>query len=110
MNSYAEQARKKLGQIATAMLGGTISFIEGARSICGLRLGSGLESDPDILMFVGIDDRTDALPMGEVREHWAPEALLKLQPEIENAEKWARECGLAACQRLALRFGSGESE
>ena len=36
----------------------------------------------------------------------ALEALAKLQPKIDSAEKWAQEIGRAKCQRLIDRFGA----
>jgi hypothetical protein len=98
-------ARREIGKTAKAMLSGVTSFIEGARTLAGLRFSAGLERDPDLTVFVAIDSETDALPMGDVRKLWNPDALAKLQPEIDRAEAWAREGGLEACERLAQRFG-----
>jgi hypothetical protein len=70
-----------------------------------LRFAGELDNDPDLLLFTGIDSETDALPMGADRIHWAHEALEKLKPEIEAAEKWAQELGRPTCQRLIDRFG-----
>ena len=89
------------------MLGGALSFIEGARLICRLRGRAGLsDSDPDIVAFIAIESETDTLPMGDARQHWAPQALAKLQPEINSAEAWAREVGRGDCQRLVDRLGA----
>jgi hypothetical protein len=43
--------------------------------------------------------------VGEVRKLWSDSALRKLQPEIESAERWAREIATEACVRLVKRFG-----
>jgi hypothetical protein len=101
----AENARRDIAQAARDMLSGALSFIEGARLINRLRWTAKLaDFDPDILPFVGIDSETDALPIGNVRQHWAPEALAKLQPEIERAEEWAQNFGRSKCQQLIDRF------
>jgi hypothetical protein len=105
-SSDASEAQQKIAETARDMLSGAMSFIEGARLINRLRWAAELaEFDPDILPFIGIDSETDALPLGEVRKHWAPEALAKLQPEIERLEKWARDFGRLNCQNLIDRFG-----
>jgi hypothetical protein len=46
------------------------------------------------------------LPVGEVRKHWATEALQRLEPEIEDATQWAKQFASAACASLLARFGS----
>jgi hypothetical protein len=87
------------------MLGGHMTFIEGARRISALRSEAKLHDfDPDILPFIAIDSETDALPLGEVRKLWASDALARLQPEIDKAERWAREVGCSSCQQLVNRF------
>jgi hypothetical protein len=65
--------------------------------------------DRDMVAFVLIDSETDTLPLGDVRQYWQPEALAKLQPEIERSEQWARETGWAECQSLIRRF-SGNTQ
>jgi hypothetical protein len=100
-----EQARIRLAQCALAILSGTISFVEGARQITALRTQAKLDDfDPDIIPFVVIDSETDALPLGQVRALWASDALAKLQPEIDAAEKWARDTGIKYCLSLVERF------
>jgi hypothetical protein len=105
--AYIEQARRTIAETARAMLAGRMSFIEGARALVRLRWAAELpQFDDDIMPFVGIDSQTDALPLGRVREHWAPASLEKLQPEIDEAERWAKEFGEAACRKLVERFSS----
>jgi hypothetical protein len=91
--SVTKETHVLIAQHARAMLDGKLSFIEGARKIAGARFAAGLDHDPDILVFAAIESDTDALPIGQVRESWQAEALAKAQPEIERAEKWAREMG-----------------
>lgn len=100
-----EEVRFEIGKTAKAMLAGTTSFIEGARRIWELGFTAGLDGDADFEAFVLIESETDALPFGELRRMWNAEALAKLQPEIDRAEAWARDVGMAACERLAQRFG-----
>jgi hypothetical protein len=106
-----EDARRQVVETVRAMLEGRLSFIEGTRRIGRLRFYVDLpEFDPDLTCFVAIDSETDALPFGDVRQHWQPAALAKLQPEIERSEQWARETGWAACELLIARFtGNAQS-
>jgi hypothetical protein len=97
--------QRKIAETAGEMLAGTPSFIEGARRINGLRVKAQLlDFDPDIAPFIAIDSETDALPLGSVRKLWKPEALKKLQPEIERLERWAGQHGRLSCQKLIERF------
>ncbi len=86
------------------MLSGSLSYIEGARKLTRSRFAADLENDSDLIPFVVIDSEADAFPFGPVREHWHPEALVKLQPEIERSEAWAGQLGRLAAERLATRF------
>jgi hypothetical protein len=103
----ATAARHKIAATAAKMLNGSLSFIEGTREVLALSSLAKLDQfDPDILPFVGAYSETDALPLGEVRELWAPDALEKLKPEFERKERWARELCQEACSRLVKRFGT----
>jgi hypothetical protein len=94
-------------EIARAMLAGALSFLEGARSIVALYRDAGLAHlDKDIVPFVVVDSETDALPLGAQRLNWQPEALAKLQPEIDRWEAFARRDLLEACKTLIDRFGA----
>jgi hypothetical protein len=108
MSAVHKKSKKavRLLIVSTArdMCEGRISFIEGAREILSLAHAIGLSDDPDIVAFVAVDSETDALPMGSVRNLWQPEALEKLQPEIERAETWARDTCLKQCQALIARL------
>jgi hypothetical protein len=89
------------------MLSGELGVIEGSRRLCQLRSGvSSLDQDPDFILFVGIESDTDHLPVGEVRELWAPDALSRLAPQIQAAEDHWRQSAFIAAQRLLDRFGS----
>ncbi len=105
MTARAMQSRQKIVKIATEMLAGSLSFIEGARQIVQLQFAAELSDDPDIRPLIGIDSETDALPLDpEIRKHWASDALEKLKPEIDKAETWARQVGTPHCEHLIARF------
>jgi hypothetical protein len=105
---YVENVRREIARIARSMLRGEISFIEGARRISARRLSAELCDDPDIEAFVLIDSETESIPIGDAaRRLWAPEALAKLEPDIERSQKWASEVGRQKCLNLVNRFGTG---
>jgi hypothetical protein len=92
--------------IAERVLRGELDFVTGARLLVDLRGSVGVPSDdPDLLTFIGIDSETDALPIGPVRERWAPEALAEKADAIDRAQRWAREYGEDAFRNLISRFG-----
>jgi hypothetical protein len=58
---------------ASRLIAGRISFVEGVRTLVGLRtLVSPLDQDPDFMLFVAIDSESDHLPGREQRQHWPP--------------------------------------
>ena len=63
-----------------------------------------MDRDEDFLMFVGIESATDHLPVGEVRKHWAADALVLKDAEIKEAEAFRRDLALKAAQNLILRY------
>jgi hypothetical protein len=102
-----QKARREIVDAAGRMLAGSLSYVEGARLVVRLHWDAEIDQfDPDILPFVGIDSETDALPLGTFRMGWSPEALGKLQPEIDRAEEWAPKYARAHCEALVRRFGS----
>src|SRR5262245_46979328 len=100
------EARRLILESAKDVLSGTISPIEGARNIARTRFDARLESDPDILRFVGIDSETDALPIGTDRIHWQTQALAQLQGEIDKSQARARDAVATYCQSLLSRSAS----
>jgi len=104
---FVETARRRIAETARQMMRGDISFIDGARRIDRLRSSAELAaSDTDIIPFIAIESETDALPNGDDSQYWAPDALMRLKPEIDSAEKWAQDIGTAAVNRLIERFGT----
>ncbi len=103
--SYVATVRERVVATARSMVDGSFSFLEGARTLSALRHDAAVrEDDSDFMTFVAIDSETDDLPIGAIRQHWSQEALDKLDPEIKEAEEWARKVGLEACESLIRRF------
>ena len=96
---------QRVVEVASAILRGELGVIEGSRLLHSLQFEvSSLDHDPDFIPFVGIHSETDHLPIGEVRQLWAPEALVRLAPEIQAAEDKWRQRAFTAAQRLLDRF------
>lgn len=105
---YVANVKSRIGEIARAMIGGELSFLEGARKLVDLRHAAGIsDEDVDFMVFVVIESDTDDLPLGEIRNFWLQSALSNLNTEIDDAESWARKIGFSACESLAKRFDSG---
>ncbi len=91
--------------MASRMLAGSLSYLEGTRRICTLSSAADLSDDPDFSPFVAVDSGSDMFPVDpDVRKLWSAEALEKLQPEIDATEKWAREALEKPCHVLVGRF------
>ena len=104
-------AEQRVVTVASAMLRGELGVIEGSQLLCTLwPLVSSLHRDPDFLTFVAIDSETDHLPVGDVRRHWAPDALVIKDKEIRAAEAFYRDLAFAGCERLLARFGSSAED
>jgi hypothetical protein len=102
----ADTKEQKVAQIARDILDGRIGIIEGAREIrrfCGGHLGFD-ERDLDLNTFVAIDSETDDLPIGDVRQYWAPDALAQKDAEIARCEAIYREPAFRAASHLITRF------
>src|SRR4051812_7924138 len=97
--------QQRIVDVASAILRGELGIIEGSRQLCSLQFRvSSLDHNPDFLSFVGIDSETDHLPVGDVRRHWAADALARKDIEIRKAEAFYRDHAIAGCERLLARF------
>jgi hypothetical protein len=104
---YVLSVRREAAKIAAGILSGEVPVLEGCHSLAALRWEIEVdEQDPDFLAFAIISSEIDALPIGAVRIHWAPEALARLEPEIQSAIAWATPQALPACKSVVRRFGA----
>ncbi|MGW8392110.1 DUF2489 domain-containing protein [Pseudoduganella sp. HUAS MS19] len=102
---YVESVRLEVVETARAMLDGRLSYLLGARKLDALRHEANVnDDDADFMVFVAIASDTDDYPLGSVRELWDKQALEKLQPEIDSAERWAKEQSMSTCTKLVQRF------
>ncbi|MEM5344267.1 DUF2489 domain-containing protein [Paraburkholderia azotifigens] len=112
MNEREMMERRRLVELAHAMLDGKVSFLEGAVQVHTIknRLIGIAERDADFGVFLVIMSETDHLPLEAQRHLWAPEALARLDPELKRTEEWARSFALQACRNLIARFDPGDAE
>ena len=103
--------RGKIVAICLAILWEDMEAIPGACILTKLRydlLPDGvtgwIERDEDFDAFVGICSETDHLPIGFERRNWSAEALAEKDPEVIEAERWAKEIAKPACKKLIERF------
>jgi hypothetical protein len=100
------EARRQVVKVATEMLDGHISFLEGSTIIRGLEnyIGGITFPDVDFIVFDLIVDETDHLPLPKQQPFWQPEALERIKPEIKEKEDKARTEAAQACKNLIQRF------
>jgi len=104
---YVIDNRKKVGEITTCMLNGSVNYLEGAIELASLRFEVDVpEDDKDFLAFTGVASEIDHLPIGNIRIHWSKKSLERHEAEILSTTKWAKEVTLAECKSLAKRFNT----
>lgn len=81
-------ARQIIIEAAKGILSGSVSPVEGARTIARHSFKARLEDDSDILPFVGVASETESLPLGYERAHWQARALADLQGKIDESQAW----------------------
>lgn len=104
MRELTMDTNKKVVSVATAMLHGDISLIEGCRKISGLRYNV---SNPDHEVFLtirGVDSETDHFPIGDLRKQYAPEYLQRLDKEMEDYIARVRDNIIASCHEIIRVF------
>ena len=94
---YAVSCRAKGVAIAAGILDGSIPVMDGCRSLDRLAPEVDIPADdPDFGAFSVIHSETDNLPVGQMREHWAPAALASLETETRAAARWAEPLAIPA--------------
>jgi hypothetical protein len=104
---YVLSVRRRAVEIAVGIIAGEVPILEGCHSLAALRWEVDVDDrDPDFVTFAMISSEIDALPVGAIRAHWNPEALARLEPNIQSAIAWATPQALPACQSVVQRFGA----
>jgi hypothetical protein len=106
VNPANEQPRQRtipesqILSLAKQFLGGQLGVIAASRKLSPLRHEVEAELAEVLIVFTGIDSDTDTLPIGEVRQHWSPEALERKDREIIEVENFYRQSATEAAMRL----------
>jgi hypothetical protein len=95
---------RKIRARALDLLEGRLGVIETARAMLPLSYWTKVEGEPEFLLFRAVASDTDDLPLGDVRSHWATDALEREDLRIEAAEEFWREKALSAAARLVERY------
>lgn len=105
MESQGVAAAKRVGQVARAMLDGSLHYLVGALELEQLRHELGAyENDPDFIAFIAVKmdvesiDNTDQLLID--LDHLSQEE----SDTIEASVNWAKSISLMHCQALADRY------
>src|SRR5207248_901787 len=98
------RAQSEIVSTARSILSGAVGIVEGARRINKLGHALGVERNPDFTHFVAVDSETDHLPVGEVRRHWAADALRRTDEELRACESFYRDRTFRVCQNLIQRY------
>jgi hypothetical protein len=99
----AQDAKAKILFFAKQLLADRLGVIATSRMLSPFRYDAENEIAELLIVFAGIDSETDSLPVGAVREYWAPEALARKDTEIAEAENLYRnDATEAAISLVAL--------
>ena len=99
-------ARLELIAVSASMLAGRMHLIEGVRRLNRLRFVLHEEENPIFNAIVSAESETDRFPVGSERVHWAPEALDRMDTELEEYIADLREQVLRCCESLIQYFSN----
>ncbi|GAB1597173.1 hypothetical protein [Lysobacter claricitrinus] len=104
---YVQSVRREAAELAARVLAGEACILESSHRMYGLLGRAELpETDPVVETFRLVSSDIDRLPVGSVRQHWAPEALAELEPALASAKEWALPMVREACADVVQRFGA----
>ena len=86
---------------------GRVSIIEAARALVPLATRTRAGNTPAFQIFHAIDGETCFLPVDEVRNYWAPEALAREDITIRAAEERWRPQAIATATALVQQYAWG---
>ena len=97
------QAREAIAKSAEAMLAGDLSYIRGARHICGLFDEARIDCYVELFVtFISVSSETDIVPFGWMRDNWHPETKAEHELQWQKAENWAGRALEDACMDLIV--------
>src|SRR6266516_1936550 len=105
LNECVSSARKRVTDLAAAILSASADVLEASIQIHSLRQRLDVpEQDEDFEAFSLVVSETDTLPIGSQRQFWAEDALARKEPEMAHAREWALSVVEHACCNLIERF------
>ena len=93
---------RKARDVAQSLLDGRITVLEAARALVSLAHTDAVPDVADRRLIIAVESETDDLPVGEVRNLWAPDALKEKDIEIARAEALYRDDLLQAARRIVI--------
>ena len=103
--NQVQQLKKQLVELAENMISKRLGFLEGVRRFCNLSSNfNDSERSENFNLFIAIESETDHLPIGSVRKLWSDEALVRVDKEVEESERFYRKQVEAACQEIIKNF------
>lgn len=99
-----ESKREELVDVATAMIDGKMSLIEGTRKICSLRHAVEDRDNEIFLPIRAIESETDHFPLGLMRKNCSREYLERMDNEMQSYLAEAKDDILAACKNIVSFF------
>lgn len=99
------EAKKRIGEVASKMIDGSMNYLEGSLKLLSLREEVGAyENDPDFVAFVAVASEIHRLPIRQSHECWSVEDLECDEAEINESIEWAKEFSLDNCKSLVKRY------
>jgi len=98
------ELRRRVVETATAILEGRVCVTAGARVLSELALDLLAQREDSFVVFLGVDSETDAFPLGDVRSHWNPNALVREDASRQLYEQTVRPRVNLACGELIRRY------
>lgn len=103
---YLRAVQDQVVEVCRAILNGETKVLSGVRKLCRLHYELFEQIDDDFVLFIGIDSETDDLPIGDERQYWNEEVLLKKDKEIAEYEARVKQDVFDGCRKLIDRFSS----
>jgi response regulator of citrate/malate metabolism len=101
-------AAKRAGQVARAMLDGSMHYLIGALELEQLRHEIGAyENDPDFIAFVAVKMEVESIPDNENLLESLNDKNSPAHKVFAESVAWAKSISLAQCVILAERYPKG---
>ena len=99
-SQYRAKVEAQVLSLAKQLLAGRLGVITAARKLSCFRYDFDPDLSTPLTVFIGIASETDDLPVGEVRQYWAANALERKDREIAEAERFYRDSAIEAATEL----------